>query len=200
MGKKLEDKRRAIEIRMTIIAELLEKGYNYKQIQQEVMARTGRETLSTGTITADVRRLMKEYRQERLIDMDEVVTLELAKLNRIIRTAWEAWERSLEPGENIRTKRKGVPATGQTTGQKADELTTLFIEQTKEKFRGCGDAKYLDIILRAMERRHRILGLDRVAVDMSGAVQADVTISHVASGYTPASSEAEVREREGIEI
>lgn len=61
-----------------------------------------------------------------------------------------------------------------------------------------GEVRYLDIILRALERRHRLLGLDRVSLDMSGGITADLEIRHVKTGYKPASSEDEVRLRDNI--
>lgn len=196
MAKKisrLEQKNRIIEQRMQIIAPLLKEGYTVREIRQEVMRRLDLDTLAIGTVHGDIKRLGREWMQERVEDMDVFLAIELHKIDGIIREAWKAWKASLEPVEDEHTKRKGVPSE-----KDAEEITTLYIEQTKNKYAGRGDGRYLDIILRAMERRHRLLGLDRVAVDMSGGITAELEIRHVQSGYKPASSEEEIRKREGI--
>lgn len=186
------------EIRRNIVAELRLKGWSYREMVPEIERRLGLQSLSTGTISADMRKLRKEWRDERIAETDAVITEELAKIDMVIREAWQQYELSKLPATAISEKQAGVPIV-----KGEDEkpgITPTYIERLKKTNPGRGDVRYLDTILRALERRQRLLGLDRVAVEMSGAVQADVTISHVASGYTPASSEAEVREREGIEI
>lgn len=197
MAKKmtrLAQKQRVIEQRMQVIAPLLREGYTVREIRQEVMRKLDLDSLALGTVQGDIQRLGKEWAKERIEDMDAFLGIELYKIDGIIREAWKAWKDSLEPSEDEHTKRKGVPSE-----KDEEEITTLYIEQTKNKYAGKGDGRYLDIILRALERRHRLLGLDRVAVDMSGGITADIEIRHVQTGFTPASSEDEVRRREGIE-
>ena len=186
-------KERIVEQRMQIIAPLLGEGYTVRELRQEVMRRLALDTLSVSTVHEDIKRLGREWLQERVDDMDVFLALELNKIDRIIREAWKAWKASLEGAEDEHTKRKGVPSENDS-----EEITTLYVEQTKSKYAGRGDGRYLDIILKALERRHRLLGLDKVSVDMSGGITADIEIRHVASGHSVASSEAEVIEREGL--
>lgn len=189
------DRKRMMEMRMQIVAPLWRKNWSELEIRDEVMKRLNLKTLSSRTIHEDIQRLCKELREARMEDTEAVVSAELHRLDLVIRNAWEAWEASLQDTEQKRTKRKGLP-------EKDDEgnetITTLFIEQTKEENIGRGEPRYLDIILRALERRQRLLGLDRVSLDLSGGITAQLEITHAPSGFTPASSEDEVRRREGI--
>lgn len=189
------DRKRTMEMRMQIVAPLWRKNWSELEIRDEVMKRLNLKTLSSRTIHEDIQRLCKELREARMEDTEAVVSAELHRLDLVIRNAWDAWEASLQDTEQKRTKRKGLP-------EKDDEgnetITTLFIEQTKEENIGRGEPRYLDIILRALERRQRLLGLDRVSLDLSGGITAQLEITHATSGFTPASSEDEVRRREGI--
>lgn len=189
------DRKRMMEMRMQIVAPLWRKNWSELEIRDEVMKRLNLKTLSSRTIHEDIQRLCKELREARMEDTEAVVSAELHRLDLVIRNAWDAWDASLQDTEQKRTKRKGLP-------EKDDEgnetITTLFIEQTKEENIGRGEPRYLDIILRALERRQRLLGLDRVSLDLSGGITAQLEITHAPSGFTPASSEDEVRRREGI--
>lgn len=191
---RLAQKQRVIEQRMQIIAPLLREGYTVREIRQEVMRRMDLSSLAIGTVQNDIKRLGQEWAKERIDDMEAFLAIELNKIDGIIREAWKAWRESLEPTERERTQRKGVPKEDADN----NEITTLFVEQTKDKYQGKGEGRYLDIILRALERRHRLLGLDRVSLDLSGGITADLEIRHVKTGYKPASSEEEVRQRDSI--
>lgn len=191
---RLAQKQRVIEQRMQIIAPLLREGYTVREIRQEVMRRMDLSSLAIGTVQNDIKRLGQEWAKERIDDMEAFLAIELNKIDGIIREAWKAWRESLEPTERERTQRKGVPKEDADN----NEITTLFVEQTKDKYQGKGEGRYLDIILRALERRHRLLGLDRVSLDLSGGITADLEIRHVKTGYKPAGSEEEVRQRDSI--
>lgn len=188
-------RRRMMEMRMQIVAPLWRKNWTEIEIREEVMKRLGLETLSSRTVHEDIQRLCRELREARMDDTEAVVSAELYRLDLVIRNAWEAWEASLQPQENQHTKRKGLPEKDE---QGNETITTLFIEQTKENNAGRGDPRYLDIILKALERRQRLLGLDRVSLDLSGGITAQLEIKHAKSGFKPATSEDEVRRREGI--
>lgn len=189
------DRKRMMEMRMQIVAPLWRKNWSELEIRDEVMKRLNLETLSSRTIHEDIQRLCKELREARMEDTEAVVSAELHRLDLVIRSAWEAWEASLQNTEQKRTKRKGLPKKDKEGNE---TITTLFIEQTKEENAGRGEPRYLDIILRALERRQRLLGLDRVSLDLSGGITAQLEITHAPSGFAPASSEDEVRRREGI--
>lgn len=188
-------RQRMMEQRMAIVAPLWRRNYTEIEIREEVMNRLNLKTLSSRTIHEDIVRLCKELRESRIADTEAVVAAELHRLDLVIRQAWEAWEASLEPTENQRTKRKGIPDNDEDGNEK---ITTLFIEQTKENNIGRGEPRYLDIILRALERRQRLLGLDKVSLDLSGGITASLEITHAKANFTLSTSEEDVRKREGI--
>lgn len=192
----LKDKQTAIIQRMQIVAPLWRKNYSEREIRVEVMKRLGLETLSSRTVHEDIKRLLKEYQNERLDDTEARVTAELARLDLVIQEAWKQWEDSKVDKEEDRIKRKGLPKLD--ADGKEDGLLTAYVEQVKSTAFGKGDPRYLDVILKALEQRRRLLGIDRVQVDLTGTLGFDIEIKHTATGYTPAASETEVRARDGI--
>ena len=192
----LKDKQTAIIQRMQIVAPLWRKNYSEREIRVEVMKRLGLETLSSRTVHEDIKRLLKEYQNERLDDTEARVTAELARLDLVIQEAWKQWEDSKVDKDENRIKRKGLPKLD--ADGKEDGLLTAYVEQVKSTAFGKGDPRYLDVILKALEQRRRLLGLDRVQVDLTGTLGCDIEIKHTATGYTPATSEDEVRARDGI--
>lgn len=58
-----------------------------------------------------------------------------------------------------------------------------------------GDVKHLQTILDVLGER--VLKIDST---VNGAMSANISIAHIVSGHQPASSEAEVRERDGLEF
>jgi len=192
----LKDKQTIILQRMQIAAPLWRQNYSEREIRVEVMKRLGLATLSLKTVHDDIRRLLKEWQNERLEDTEERVTAELARLDLVIREAWQQWEQSKQDKDVKRTKRKGLPKLD--ADGKEDGLLTAYVEQVRDTEFGKGDPRYLDIILKALEQRRRLLGLDRVQVDLTGTLGAAIEIKHTATGFCPATSEDEVRARDGI--
>lgn len=191
-----KDKQTAIIQRLQIVAPLWRQNYSEREIRVEVMKRLGLETLSSRTVHEDIKRLLKEYQSERLENTDAKVTAELARLDLVIQEAWKQWEDSKQDKDIKKTKRKGLPKLD--ADGKEDGLLTAYVEQIKDTAHGKGDPRYLDIILKALEQRRRLLGLDRVQVDLTGTLGGEIEIKHTSTGYKPATSEAEVRARDGI--
>ena len=65
--------------------------------------------------------------------------------------------------------------------------------------RGLGDPRYLDIILKAETQICKLLGLDKVVLDLNAGFQGGIEVRYVNSGHKCASSEQEVIEREGLD-
>jgi hypothetical protein len=192
----LKDKQTAIIQRMQIVAPLWRQNYSEREIRVEVMKRLGLATLSSRTVHEDIKRLLKEYQEQRIEDTEAKVTAELARLDLVIQEAWKQWEDSKEDKDIKRTRRKGLPRLD--ADGKEDGLLTAYVEQVRDTAFGKGDPRYLDIILKALEQRRRLLGLDRVQVDLTGTLGGEIEIRHTTTGYRPATSEAEVRTRDGI--
>ena len=118
-----ESRRKAKEARLEIVAELYAKGKSYSKIRTAVMERLGLETYSKATVEKDVKTLLKEWREARLEDTDEAVTLFLERNRQHYEEAREEWERSREKASLVSVKEKGLnlkrkkEADGEDTGK-----------------------------------------------------------------------------------
>ena len=187
---------RAIQERLSIIAPLWRRNWTYQEIRKEVMAMTGRKTYSLETVHRDVERLLEEWSTARINDTDQRVTAELARLDLVIKEAWEMWERSKENYTKSEQRDKGAPIRDVNN----NKLTVRSIESMKKEteVRGVGDPRFLDVILRAMQQRIKLLGLDQTTIDIGKNLQGQIEIRYIDAGVPCATSEEEVRTREGL--
>lgn len=187
---------RAIQERLSIIAPLWRRNWTYQEIRKEVMAMTGRKTYSLETVHRDVERLLEEWSTARINDTDQRVTAELARLDLVIKEAWEMWERSKENYTKTEQRDKGAPIRDVNN----NKLTVRSIESMKKEteVRGVGDPRFLDVILRAMQQRIKLLGLDQTTIDIGKNLQGQIEIRYIDAGVPCATSEEEVRTREGL--
>ena len=187
---------RAIQERLSIIAPLWRRNWTYQEIRKEVMAMTGRKTYSLETVHRDVERLLEEWSTARINDTDQRVTAELARLDLVIKEAWEMWERSKENYTKTEQRDKGAPIKDVNN----NKLTVRSIESMKKEteVRGVGDPRFLDVILRAMQQRIKLLGLDQTTIDIGKNLQGQIEIRYIDAGVPCATSEEEVRTREGL--
>ena len=143
------------EARLPIVAELYKHGYTYREIREEVMARLGLSSYSSRTIAKDIKRLLAEWREQRLTDTDELVQKELAVIDDIIKEAWIAWNKSKTDKTQRSAKQKGVPGE---EGNGTD-VVTLQMEQATKELICYGDPRYLDVIDKQAKERRKLLGL-----------------------------------------
>lgn len=156
----VKDYRRAQIVRLDIIAQLYKRGYNYRQMQQEVKARLDLQSYSLSTVHKDVQALLAEWRQTRIESLDHAIQLELERIDDIIREAWEAWDKSKQDGDKTRTKQTGiVPKGGNGEDEDSGEIKTVKVERTSEELTNCGDPRYLEIIHKNLMERRKLLGL-----------------------------------------
>lgn len=147
--------------RMEIVAEMYKRGYSFRDMKNEVMKRLDLKSYSLDTLHKDVRRLLDEWKKERVEKIDQVMQLELQRNNDIIKEAWQAWEKSKTDYEKRTSKQYGLPEknkNGETGGE--ERIRTTKIEQQREMIRSCGDARYLEVIIKAEERNAKLLGYD----------------------------------------
>lgn len=171
-NKRKEDEKRQRLVRMNFIAPLWRKNWTCREIREEAMKKLGLETYAVATVYKDIQALLKEWQAERMQDTDEKVTAELLRLDYVIREAWAVWEGSKRYKRNA--------------------------EGTEDIPCG-GNSKYLDIVLRAVEQRRKLLGLDKTVVDVTGGLQGNIDIKLVGDDSVGISgSESEILEREGL--
>lgn len=113
-------------------------------------------TPSTQTIFADIQLLLAEWREYRITNTDELVQLELERIDDAIVELWDAWNKSKEDYEQTQAKQKGAPAVDKDGKKKANIYQT---EQQKKDIRKYGDVSYISEIRQQLQERRKLLGL-----------------------------------------
>lgn len=152
---KMKDYRQAQIVRLDIISELYKRGYSYRDIRDEVMARLDLPSYSLRTVSKDVNKLLEEWRETRIDNTDLALQLELERLDSIVKEAWAAWEKSKTDYERKKAKQQGIPGSS----EEENSIITVKLEQQKEEVICYGDPRYLDIIHKALIERRKLLGL-----------------------------------------
>lgn len=156
-GKKMKDYRQAQIVRLDIIAGLYKRGYSYREIRNEVMARLDLQSYSLQTVHKDVNRLLGEWRKTRIENIDYALQLELQRIDDLIKEAWEAWDKSKTDYERKKAKQHGVPNVGEENKERS--ILTVKMEQQSEEVICYGDPRYLEIIHKLLIERRKLLGL-----------------------------------------
>ena len=129
-------------------------------LQGKLQADIGKELgLDQATISRDLKALHGEWLHSALMDFGEAKSRELAKIDLLEVTYWEAWRRSCEQQESSTTELV-KDADGQSKGGRA--------QLRKEP--GLGDPRYLQGVQWCIERRCKIIGIDApIRNELTGA-------------------------------
>ena len=103
--------------------------------------------ISRDMVTYDLKVIQAKWREDTALDLDVHKAEQLAKLDELERTHWEAWEESKQDKET-RTARTYEHGSGTGT------------ESTLRKEASVGNQSFLDGVLRVIRQRCRILGLE----------------------------------------
>lgn len=125
-----------IEQRRQQVGDLYVKGSTQSQIAREL-------GVSQSTVSVDLKAIRREWRDSRIRDFDEAVSIELKKLDHLEREAWSGWERSQQPAESTKVTQDG-------SGKKAEKI----VKQQQ------GDPRFLEQVHRCIVSRRTLLGLD----------------------------------------
>lgn len=115
--------------------------YLQRWTQQQIANHLG---LSRQQITYDLKVIQDRWKHDTAMDLDALKIEQLAKIDEVERQHWLSWEKSCQDKEVTYTERD---ATGQTRAS---------VRREKQ----AGDPRFLDGILKCIERRCRLLGLD----------------------------------------
>lgn len=129
---------------LNIIAGLYLRGNSIRQIVDEINKRSKRKT-SIRTVHNDIQTLLAEYKEQRIVELEDAQRVELARINEVEKTAWEAWERS---------KQRETQTDKSVIGEKSRTESGTTKEETP------GDPRFLQIIMNCIDKRCKILGLD----------------------------------------
>ena len=150
------------EARLEIVAELYKRGYTYAKIRTEVMARLGLPTYSKRTVMRDVYYLLDEWKAERVKDIDQLVSLELKRIDETIVELWGQGEASKREMTKKTQKQTGIPIGGMDTGEGGavgGSISILKMESNKTSEERLGDPRYISEIRQQLMERRKLLGL-----------------------------------------
>jgi predicted transcriptional regulator len=103
--------------------------------------------VNQSTVSRDLKALQKQWQESALVDIDEMKARELAKIDELERTYWDAWVRSCEDAEVERQKKAGT-------------VEEPRLEVTKEKRGQTGDPRFLSGVKDCINMRREIFGID----------------------------------------
>lgn len=101
--------------------------------------------VSRPTITVDLQAIRKQWRESAIRDFDVLKDVELAKLEKTEREAWDAWIRSQANAVKVKTT--------QEKGGDFDKVESWSEQQV-------GDPRFLAVVQTCIQKRCAILGLD----------------------------------------
>jgi predicted transcriptional regulator len=131
------------------VAEL----YNQGKYQHEIAAELG---VSQQQVSYDLKVLNRFWEKTAVLDIAKAKLRELAKIDHLERTYWEAWERSMTARETKQLKK--IPTKG-------DEK--LLKQETRD-----GNPQYLEGVQWCITKRSALLGLDKIDQDNADAARA----------------------------
>jgi len=130
----VRDRRRMAEM-------YLQQGLGQIEIAEELK-------LSQSTVSRDLQELISEWKKSALVDVDDAIAEELAKINALELEYWAAWRKSQEPNHK-------------KTNVKKSEMKGLgYLKQSASEEQRIGDPRYLAGVQWCIEQRRAILGLD----------------------------------------
>jgi hypothetical protein len=129
------------------ISGLYLQGWLQVDIAEEVK-------LSQATVSRDLKALHKEWLADASRNFSEARAKELAKIDFLELTYWEAWRRSCDDAETVTQK--------QSIHQAGDGGPSQLVpkEATRTVKGQTGDKRFLDGVQWCIERRCKLLGLD----------------------------------------
>jgi hypothetical protein len=150
MGKKRNAAQIARDRRR--IADLYLQGWLQADIGDEL-------SISQATVSRDLKALHAVWLKSALLDYDKGKARELARIDRLEREYWNAWGRSCQDAETLTQKTKGK--VQQRKGERGELVAEQPAEATKTTKGQAGDPRFLAGVQWCIERRCKLLGLDR---------------------------------------
>lgn len=142
---------------MQFIAEMFLKGHSCRNIAVKLCDHVGKPNYITyRTVNNDINALIKEWEKDRISEINKQKLIELEKVNKLERTYWMAWEKSIEDYEKKAKKIKGALGTD----KKGNALKPSEQELQTTNMISFGNPAYLAGIERCIERRCKILGIN----------------------------------------
>lgn len=166
MYKRTKDQR---ESDLAFCSNLFLRGYTYREISENLNEENARRgvgyTITKQMVYWDMQQLLIEWKRERMENIDDYVTQELRKLDKMEVELWEAWERSKTGKLREKNRQNAKPRKVLEDGDNPEYYG--YEETTTET--SAGNPRFLDLLLNVQQRRAKMLGFDApIKVDIPG--------------------------------
>lgn len=166
MCKRTKDQR---EFDLVFCSNLFLRGYTYREISERLNEENARRgvgyTITKQMVYWDMQQLLIEWKRERMENIDDYVTQELRKLDKMEVELWEAWERSKTGKLREKNRQNAKPRKVLEDGDNPEYYG--YEETTTET--SAGNPRFLDLLLNVQQRRAKMLGFDApIKVDIPG--------------------------------
>lgn len=164
---KRSEEQRIYDIRFC--SDLFLRGYSYREIadalNRDLSARGMGYTITFQMVYYDLQQCLIEWKRERLENIDDYVTQELRKLDKMEVELWEAWERSKTGKTREKNRQNAKPRKVLEDG---DNPECYGYEETTTET-SAGNPRFLDLLLNVQQRRAKMLGFDApIKVEIPG--------------------------------
>lgn len=134
--------------------------YLQGRTQAEIAAMLG---VSQQQISLDLATVQRRWRTDTAINLDEAKQKELARIDNLERTYWDAWQHS--SGEHVKTRTEHlVPALDAESegseGEEKVEKKPILLKRITDTEDLVGAPAFLAGVMSCIERRCKLLGLD----------------------------------------
>lgn len=166
MCKRTKDQR---ESDLAFCSTLFLRGYTYREISERLNEENARRgvgyTITKQMVYWDMQHLLIEWKRERMDNIDDYVTQELRKLDKMEVELWEAWERSKTGKLREKNRQNANPRKVLEDGDNPEYYG--YEETTTET--SAGNPRFLDLLLNVQQRRAKMLGFDApIKVEIPG--------------------------------
>lgn len=137
--------------RRKTIAELYLKGYNQYDIGEKI-------GITQGAVSKALVVVRKQWQESATEDIKELTLRELAKIDKLEQTYWDAWHKSC-----LDHQEKTIKAIKKKSRKKDADLESKkpdSVEQTTKEIKAFGNPSFLAGIQRCVEMRCKLLGID----------------------------------------
>lgn len=158
-GNKRTKEQQAYDI--AFCSNLFLRGYTYVEIANALNADLAKRgvgyTITQQMVFYDMKQTLIQWKTERMDNIDDYVTQELRKLDKMEVELWEAWEKSKAGKERVKNRTSAKPRKVLTEEEKQNDWYG-YDETTNET--SAGNPRFLDLLLNVQQRRAKMLGFD----------------------------------------
>ena len=121
--------REQIRIWPGILCRLVLRGYPYREIAKrlndDLAKRKMDYRLTESMVYYDIQKLLISWKRDQLESIDQYVTLELQKLDKMETEAWNAWELSKQKKTKNKTKKAGNGTNGSSDNDRGSDRNDI---------------------------------------------------------------------------